>query len=155
MSAGILGSVDANAGDDRLGWDVDRFPVSVEQMSLGLHEILRGGGMTTGGFNFDAKLRRQSVHRSDLFHAHIGGMDTLAHSLLVAAKMLEDGALEQVRRERYSGWAGELGQAILSGEHSLEDLHGYVSSRNPSPQPVSGGQEALENLVARYVDQVR
>jgi xylose isomerase len=155
VSAGILGSVDANAGDDRLGWDVDRFPVSVEQMSLGLHEILRGGGMTTGGFNFDAKLRRQSVHRSDLFHAHIGGMDTLAHSLLVAAKMLEDGALEQVRRERYSGWAGELGQAILSGEHSLEDLHGYVSSRNPSPQPVSGGQEALENLVARYVDQVR
>ena len=78
MNAGIFGSIDANAGDDRLGWDLDRFPVSVEQMSLGMLEILRGGGFTTGGLNFDAKLRRQSIDRTDLFHAHIGGMDTMA-----------------------------------------------------------------------------
>jgi xylose isomerase len=78
--AGIFGSIDANAGDDRLGWDVDRFPVSVEQMTLGMVEILRAGGFTTGGFNFDAKLRRQSIDRTDLFHAHIGGMDTMARA---------------------------------------------------------------------------
>jgi xylose isomerase len=155
VAAGLLGSVDANAGDDRLGWDVDRFPVSVEQMSLGLYELLRGGGLTTGGFNFDAKLRRQSSHRSDLFHAHIGGMDTVAHALLIAATLLEDGVLEQVRQERYRDWDGELGQAILGGGRSLEDLHAYVLSRDASPRPVSGGQEALENLVTRYVHQVR
>ncbi|MCL4162190.1 UNVERIFIED_CONTAM: hypothetical protein GTU68_036315, partial [Idotea baltica] len=78
FDAGIFGSIDANAGDDRLGWDVDRFPVSVEQMTLGVYELLRGGGFTTGGMNFDAKLRRQSIARDDLFHAHIGGMDTMA-----------------------------------------------------------------------------
>ncbi|MGA0313693.1 MAG: xylose isomerase, partial [Ilumatobacteraceae bacterium] len=81
-AAGIFGSIDANAGDDRLGWDVDRFPVSVEQMTLGMYEILRAGGFTTGGLNFDAKLRRQSIDRNDLFHAHIGGMDTMARALL-------------------------------------------------------------------------
>ena len=87
---GIFGSIDANAGDDRLGWDLDRFPVSVEQMSLGMLEILRGGGFTTGGLNFDSKLRRQSIDRNDLFHAHIGGIDTMAHALVVAADILDD-----------------------------------------------------------------
>ncbi|MGA1594865.1 MAG: xylose isomerase, partial [Ilumatobacteraceae bacterium] len=88
-AAGIFGSIDANAGDDRLGWDVDRFPVSVEQMTLGMYEILRAGGFTTGGLNFDAKLRRQSIDRNDLFHAHIGGMDTMARALLAAGAMWE------------------------------------------------------------------
>ena len=88
VNAGIFGSIDANAGDDRLGWDVDRFPVSVEQMTLGMLEILRGGGFTTGGLNFDSKLRRQSSDRTDLFYAHIGGMDTMARALLAAASIV-------------------------------------------------------------------
>lgn len=103
VDAGIFGSVDANRGDAQNGWDTDQFPISVEEMSLALYEILRGGGFTTGGFNFDAKLRRQSLARNDLFHGHVGGMDTLARSLLVAAAMLEDGALEAAREARYAG----------------------------------------------------
>ena len=154
VAAGIFGSIDANAGDDRLGWDVDRFPVSVEQMSLGMYEILRGGGFTTGGLNFDAKLRRQSIDRTDLFHAHIGGMDTMAHALVVAAAMLEDGALENVRSERYAGWEGALGQSIMSGSATLASLHDRGMDIT-EPTRRSGSQEALENLVARYVDTAR
>jgi len=154
MAAGIFGSVDANAGDDRLGWDVDRFPVSVEQMTLGVYEILRGGGFTSGGMNFDAKLRRQSIERDDLFHAHIGGMDTMARALLAAGAMVEDGALESRRAERYAGWDGELGKAMLSGELSLATLHERQLTGG-EPQPSSGRQEVLENLVARYVERTR
>lgn len=154
-AVGILGSVDANAGDDRLGWDVDRFPSSVTDHVLALHTIIKAGGFTTGGFNFDAKLRRQSVDRMDLFHAHVGAMDTLAHALVIAAAMLEDGALEDVRAQRYDGWDGELGQAILDGGRSLEDLQTRVLAGNEVDQPVSGRQEALERVVARYIDQAR
>ena len=154
VAGGIFGSVDANAGDDRLGWDVDRFPVSVEQMTLGMYEILRGGGFTSGGLNFDAKLRRQSIERDDLFHAHIGGMDTMARSLLAAAAMLDDEALEGARRERYAGWDGELGTRIMGGDESLSSLHDRAMGR-PEPTRVSGRQEALENLVARYVERAR
>ncbi len=153
-AAGIFGSVDANAGDDRLGWDVDRFPVSVEQMSLGVYEVLRAGGFTTGGMNFDAKLRRQSIERDDLFHAHIGGMDTMARSLLVAAAMLEDGALENARSERYAGWDGELGRRILAGEESLVSLDERTLGAG-EPTRASGRQEALENLVAKYIERTR
>ena len=109
VANGIFGSIDANRGDYQNGWDTDQFPNSVEELSLALYEILRGGGFTTGGFNFDAKLRRQSMDRTDLFHGHIGGIDTLALSLLVAADMLTDGTLDRLREERYAGWAGPLG----------------------------------------------
>ena len=154
VTAGIFGSIDANAGDDRLGWDVDRFPVSVEQMSLGMYEILRGGGFTTGGLNFDAKLRRQSIDRTDLFHAHIGGMDTMAHALVVAAAMLEDRALERARQERYAGWNSGLGGRITTGAETLATLHERAMGTG-EPGRRSGRQEALENLVARYIDQAR
>jgi xylose isomerase len=154
VNAGIFGSIDANAGDDRLGWDVDRFPVSVEQMTLGMYEILRGGGFTTGGLNFDAKLRRQSIDRVDLFHAHIGGMDTMARALLAAAALLETGALEAARSDRYAGWDGELGTAIASGARTLADLRERALGRG-EPTRVSGRQEALERLVARYVERAR
>ena len=150
---GILGSVDANAGDDRLGWDVDRFPASVGDHVLALHAILLAGGFTTGGFNFDAKLRRQSVDRLDLFHAHIGAMDTLAHALVVAAAMLGDGALTDPRAGRYSGWTDGLGRSILDDDLSLEDLYRHVHDGNEVDEPVSGRQEALERVVARYIDQ--
>ena len=153
-AAGIFGSIDANAGDDRLGWDVDRFPVSVEQMTLGMYEILRGGGFTSGGLNFDAKLRRQSSARDDLFHAHIGGMDTMARALLAAYAMLEDGALANVRSERYAGWRTKFGKDILKGDQSLGSLCEHVKT-TIEPRPVSGRQEMLENTVARYVERAR
>ena len=155
VDAGIFGSVDANAGDDRLGWDVDKFPTSVEHMSLALWEILRGGGFTTGGFNFDAKLRRQSIDRVDLFHAHVGAMDVLARALLVAAAMHDDGVLTDARRKRYSAWDTGLGAELLAGQWTLRDLAADVEAGGAEPRPVSGRQEALENLVARYVERVR
>ena len=154
-ACGILGSVDANRGDGRLGWDTDQFPNSVEEMSLGIYEILRAGGFTTGGFNFDTKLRRMSIRRSDLFHAHVGAMDTLARSLLVAHSMIEDGALEEIRRDRYAGWEGPFGVETLSDASSLTHLHSLVSASELDPAPVSGRQEELENLVNRYIERVR
>jgi xylose isomerase len=149
VDQGIFGSVDANRGDPQNGWDTDQFPNSVEEMSLALYEILRGGGFTTGGFNFDTKLRRQSLDRADLFHGHVGAMDTLAQSLLVAAQLLEDGELERLRDARYAGWGEGLGAEILDGQHSLADLEERVASGTIDPRPVSGGQERLENLVNR------
>jgi xylose isomerase len=153
-NAGIFGSIDCNAGDDRLGWDVDRFPVSVEQMTLGMLAILRAGGFTTGGLNFDAKLRRQSIDRTDLFHAHVGGMDTMAKALLAAASIIESGQLDLRRDERYAGWDGAFGRSILDGSVTLVDLHERMLGRG-EPTRVSGHQEAWENLVARHIDQVR
>lgn len=149
-AAGLLGSVDANAGDDRLGWDVDRFPVSVEQMTLGLYEILKAGGLGSGGFNFDAKLRRQSCAVDDLFHAHIGGMDTTARALVVAAALLEDGVLEDFVAGRYRGWETERGRAVL-GQRSLRELYEEQLVSGAEPRFESGRQEMLENVVARFV----
>ena len=146
---GIFGSVDANRGDPQNGWDTDQFPNSVEELSLALYEILRGGGFTTGGFNFDTKLRRQSMGRADLFHGHVGGIDTLAQSLLVAARLLEDGRLEAERDSRYAGWHEGLGAEILDGTLPLTELEQRVVDGKIDPQPVSGGQERLENLVNR------
>lgn len=148
---GIFGSIDANRGDPQNGWDTDQFPNSVEELALALHEILKGGGFTTGGFNFDAKLRRQSVDRTDLFHGHIGGIDTLARALLVAADMLERGTLEAARAERYAGWDGELGRSILAGERSLADLEALVAAGGIDPRPRSGRQELLENRVNQRI----
>jgi xylose isomerase len=154
VNAGIFGSIDANAGDDRLGWDLDRFPVSVDVMTLGMLEILRGGGFTTGGLNFDSKLRRQSISRDDLFIAHIGGMDTMARALLAAAALLDGSDLERFRTERYAGWGSELGQSIIGGAASLESLYDRQLG-SPEPQPVSGRQELLESIVARTIERVR
>ena len=147
----IFGSVDINRGDPQLGWDTDQFPNSAEDATLALYVILKGGGLTTGGCNFDAKLRRQSLDPADLFHAHIGGIDTLARGLLNAARMLEGGELEAFVAERYAGWESGLGQAILKGERSLAELARHVEDRKLEPTPVSGRQEWLESLVNRYL----
>lgn len=104
-----------------------------------------------GGFNFDAKLRRQSTDRTDLFYAHIGGIDTLAQALLAAADLLEDGELDRRVEERYAGWSGELGTAIMSGQLSLADLGDKVAAGDVEARPVSGHQELFENLVNRHV----
>jgi xylose isomerase len=151
ISHGIFGSVDANRGDYQNGWDTDQFPNSVDELSLAVYEIIRGGGFTTGGVNFDTKLRRQSLDRTDLFHAHIGGIDTLARSLLVAADMIEEGTLERLRAERYAGWQGKLGRSILSGDALLETLAGRVAVGEIDPHPRSGRQELLENVVNQRI----
>ncbi len=151
VANGVMGSIDANRGDPQNGWDTDQFPNSVEDLALPLYEILRGGGIAPGGFNFDAKLRRQSTDRTDLFHAHIGGLDTIARALLVAADLVERGELAANKDARYAGWDGELGAAILGGSASLADLEARVASGELDPRPVSGGQERLENVVNRSI----
>ena len=151
IALGAFGSVDANRGDYQNGWDTDQFPNSVDELSLALYEIFAGGGFTTGGFNFDAKLRRQSVSRTDLFHAHISGIDTLARALLVAAEMVEQGTLAAPRQERYAGWSKELGAGILSGKKSLADLEAEIASGSIDPKPRSGQQELLEGEVNRRI----
>ena len=151
IDGGVFGSIDANRGDPQNGWDTDQFPNSVDELSLAVYEIVRSGGFTTGGFNFDTKLRRQSLSRDDLFHAHIGGIDTLARSLLVAAALIEDGELERLRTERYAGWSGELGRSILGGNAALDLLSVRVLAGEIDPQPVSGRQEMLENVVNRAI----
>ncbi|MGH1506336.1 MAG: xylose isomerase [Acidimicrobiales bacterium] len=152
VAFGVFGSIDANAGDDRLGWDLDRFPVSTEDMTLGMLEILRGGGFTTGGLMFDAKVRRQSIARDDLFLGHIGAMDTMAKSLLAAAAIIENGELDRRLEERYAGWADA--QDVLDGTRSLRDLHEEVLAGKIDPAPVSGRQELLEGLVARHIERI-
>jgi len=147
VAHGILGSIDANRGDPQNGWDTDQFPNSVEDLAMPLYEILRGGGLGTGGFNFDAKLRRQSIDRNDLFHAHIGGIDTLARALLVAADMTETGTLSSMVEARYAGWSGRLGQSILAGTVSLAELADRVGAGDIDPKPRSGQQELYENVV--------
>jgi len=151
IANGIFGSVDANRGDPQNGWDTDQYPNSVEEATLVLHEILRAGGFTTGGFNFDAKMRRQSTAREDLFYGHIGGMDTLARGLVNAATLLESEELCRRVEERYSGWDGELGRAILAGEMDFGRLAGHIQTTDPDLAPRSGQQELLENVVARFV----
>ena len=155
IAAGVLGSIDANRGDPQNGWDTDQFPNSVEELSLVLYEIIRAGGLGTGGFNFDTKLRRQSVARDDLFYGHVGAIDSLAHALVVAAALVEFDDLDSHRRSRYAGWDGELGTGILGGGLSLADLHQLVVERDLDPSPVSGRQEMLENVVNRRIDRAR
>jgi xylose isomerase len=149
-SLGILGSIDINRNDYQSGWDTDQFPVNVPEIALAYYEILKAGGFTTGGTNFDAKLRRQSLDPADLILAHVGGMDACARGLKAAAAMLEDGTLERLRAERYAGWDTEDAMALLT-RATLEDCDDRVRKANLDPQPRSGRQERLENLVNRFV----
>jgi xylose isomerase len=151
VNNGIMGSIDMNRGDDLLGWDTDQFPNDAAEIALVLYTLLKGGGLTTGGMNFDAKLRRMSIDPEDLFHAHIGGLDTMARGLLAAEKMINDGKFEAALRQRYAGWERELGQRILNGNASLADLSKLVLDQNLEPRPKSGRQEWLENLANRYI----
>ena len=147
IALGIFGSVDANRGDPQNGWDTDQFPNGVEELSLVLYEILKGGGLGEGGFNFDAKVRRQSLGLEDLFYGHISAMDTLALALEKAVKMVDQDFLGDFRSQRYAKWNSELGQTILKGDHTLTTLAGLATARCLSPQPVSGRQEMLEARV--------
>ncbi|MES3035421.1 MAG: xylose isomerase [Gemmatimonadota bacterium] len=148
---GIFGSIDMNRGDELLGWDTDQFPNNLPQLVLAMHEIIRGGGFTTGGINFDAKLRRQSIDPDDLIAAHAGAMDLCARALLVTERMMADGALELALQERYAAWDVGDGKAIMRGRRTLASLAAMVEKKGIEPQPVSGRQERLENLVNSYL----
>lgn len=147
----IFGSLDANRGDPQLGWDTDQFPNSVEENSLVMYEIIKSGGFKTGGLNFDAKIRRQSVDKYDVFYGHIGAIDTMALSLKCAAKLIEDNVLEQKVIQRYAAWDENLGQQILHGNMTLQDIAQYSLANNLQPKPCSGEQEKLENRVNQLI----
>lgn len=151
IALGIFGSVDANRGDPQLGWDTDQFPNSVEENALVLYEIIKAGGFTTGGLNFDAKVRRQSTDKYDLFYGHIGAMDTMALALKVAASMINAGELDNGVAQRYRGWNEDFGQQILKGEFTLAALAQHAQQQQFNPQHRSGRQEQLENLVNHYL----
>jgi xylose isomerase len=146
----LLGSIDANRGDLLLGWDTDQFPLNLYDTTLAMYAVLRGGGFTTGGLNFDAKLRRQSTSPTDLFHAHIGAMDAFARGLKVAAKMIEDGVFTDNIRQRYAGWDEGIGREIEGGRVDFARLEAYIR-QSGEPQTQSGGQERLENLLNEYI----
>ncbi|MGI9370428.1 MAG: xylose isomerase, partial [Ruegeria sp.] len=131
------------------GWDTDQFPNNVPEVALAYYEVLKAGGFSTGGTNFDAKLRRQSLDPSDLVLAHVGAMDVCARGIKAAAQMLQDGGLEQAREDRYSNWREATAQQNLQG--GLGGCYDYVVKNGISPDPQSGRQEKLENLVNRFV----
>ncbi|MFC3181810.1 xylose isomerase [Cypionkella sinensis] len=146
---GIFGSIDMNRNDYQSGWDTDQFPNNHAEKAVAFYEILRAGGYTTGGTNFDAKVRRQSLDPEDLILAHVGGMDTCARALKAAAYLLEDDTLEAARRARYAGWEREGAKAMLT--QPLEVIAEAVVKNNINPQPRSGRQERLENLWNHYI----
>jgi xylose isomerase len=148
--AGVLGSVDANRGDYQNGWDTDQFPNNINELAESMLVFLEAGGLQGGGVNFDAKIRRNSTDSEDLFHAHIGGMDTFARALIVADNVLQKSDYKKWRKERYSSFEGGKGKDFAEGKLSLEDLRAYAIE-NGEPQTRSGRQEWLENLVNRYI----
>lgn len=151
QALGIFGSIDINRNDYQSGWDTDQFPNNVPEMAQAYYHILSGGGFSTGGTNFDAKLRRQSLDPEDLLIAHIGGMDCCARALKAAAKMTDDGVLSTMLNDRYTGWDADYPSQILDGSFSLEQVASQAIADDIRPIPVSGRQEYLENIVNRYV----
>ncbi len=150
-AAGALGSIDANTGDELLGWDTDQFPTSVYLTTQCMLEILKFGGFTTGGVNFDAKVRRESFEPVDLFHAHIGGMDAFARGLKMAAAIRRDGRLDEFVRQRYASWDSGLGRDIEKGKAGFKELEAYVLKKGEAAPNESGRQEFLENLINEFV----
>ena len=148
---GLLGSIDANAGDLLLGWDTDQFNTDVRELTLAMISILRAGGLGIGGFNFDAKLRRPSTDLEDLFHAHIGGMDAYALAFKLARRVLAEGKFEQFVTDRYSSFDQGFGRDIETGKASFKSLEKLVLGKLGEPKLKSGKQEYLENLLATYL----
>jgi len=148
---GLFGSIDMNRGDLLCGWDTDQFPNNLGEIALVMYHILKAGGLTTGGLNFDAKIRRQSIEPDDLFHAHVGAMDLCARALLIAERMIGDGRLDQFVKDRYVGWQGEFGQLVLGGKLTLDQVAARTLAANQDTTPRSGRQEYLENLLNSYI----
>jgi len=148
---GFLGSVDANTGDLLLGWDTDQFPTDVYLTTKIMLIFLKYGGFTTGGVNFDAKVRRESFEPVDLFYAHIGGMDTFAKGLKIAAAIRADGELDRMVKDRYASWDSGLGAEIEAGKHDFVSLERYMLAKGEAAPNASGRQELFENVVNRYI----
>ena len=142
-----LGSVDANQGDPHLGWDTDQFPTNVYDTTYAMLEIIRMGGFTTGGLNFDSKARRGSNTPEDLFLAHIAGMDAFALGLRNAFKIIEDGRLDEFVEKRYASYKSGIGADIVAGKATLESLSDYALSLKDKVRPESGRQEYLETVI--------
>jgi len=150
-AAGALGSVDANTGDELLGWDTDQFPTNIYLTTYSMLAILKYGGLSTGGVNFDAKVRRESFEPADLFHAHIGGMDAFARGLKIAAAIRKDGRLDEFVRQRYASWNSGIGARIESGKATLKELETYILKKGDASANASGRQEFLENLINEFI----
>jgi len=148
--AGLLGSIDANRGDYQNGWDTDQFPNDVNELTEAMLVILQAGGFKGGGINFDAKIRRNSTNKDDLFHAHIGGIDTFARALLTADNILNKSDFKKLRKERYATFDSGKGKEFEEGKLSLEDLRTYAIE-NGEPAVKSGKQEYFENIINRYI----
>jgi xylose isomerase len=144
---GIFGSLDLNRGDYLLGWDTDQFAMNVPELTLMMLEVIKAGGFTTGGMNFDAKIRRQSIDPDDLLHAHVGSMDACACGLLDAAKIIGDGKLDAAVDQRYAKWNEPGNKAMLDNGATLESIAARVHKEGIEPQPKSGRQEYLEGLL--------
>jgi xylose isomerase len=151
IAAGALGSIDANTGDLLLGWDTDQFPTNIYLTTEIMLSILHMGGFTTGGTNFDAKVRRESFEPVDLFYAHIGGMDAFARGLKIAAAIRKDGRLAEFIRQRYASWDTGIGAKIESGKASFKDLEAYMLKRGDITPNTSGRQELLENIINEFI----
>ena len=151
IDLGIFGSIDMNRGDMQCQWDTDQFPNSIAETALALYLIMQAGGFSTGGLNFDSKVRRQSIDPQDMFYGHVGAMDLAARALLVAEQMLQDGKLAAHIDARYAGWKAPLGQHIMGGGVGLDTLAEQVLAANRDTAPVSGRQEYLENLLNSYL----
>jgi xylose isomerase len=150
-AAGALGSIDANTGDLLLGWDTDQFPTDIYLTTQCMLSILKYGGLTTGGVNFDSKVRRESFEPDDLFHAHIGGMDAFARGLKIAAAIRKDGRLAEFVKERYASWDKGLGNRIEEGKETFESLEAYMMKKGEADANTSGRQEYLENLINEFI----
>ena len=150
-SYGMLGSIDANRGDELIGWDTDQFPTNIYQTMQVMMVVLNQGGLGAGGLNFDAKVRRESFEPVDLFHAHIGGMDAFAQGLKIAAAIRKDGVLKDFVKERYASWDSGIGADIESGKAKFEELEAYMLKKGEAAANTSGRQEMLENIVNRYL----
>lgn len=151
QALGVFGSIDMNRNDYQSGWDTDQFPNNVPEVALAYYHILKGGGLTTGGTNFDSKLRRQSLDADDLLIGHIGGMDVCARGFKAAVAMIEEGTMDGELAARYAGWESDHSKQILDGKVNLADLEKHVLDNDVNPQPRSGRQEYLENVVNRFV----
>jgi len=147
---GMLGSVDANRGDLLLGWDTDQFPLDLYDATMAMCVILKQGGLGTGGLNFDSKVRRGSIDLEDLFLAHIGGMDSFARGLKVAAKMNKDKVLDDFKKARYTSYDTGVGAMIENGEVNFKELEAFILKKG-EPKRISGKQEMLENIVNQYL----
>ena len=149
--AGALGSIDANTGDELLGWDTDQFPTNIYLTTYTMLTVLKYGGFKTGGVNFDAKVRRESFEPVDLFYAHIGGMDAFARGLKIAAAIRKDGRLAEFVKNRYASWDSGIGAKIEAGKAGFKELEAYMLKQGEVVPNTSGRQEFLENLINEFI----